>query len=276
MISFGANIIPEGVFMPTCKIQGQIYHLHGSMVSTPDEPHQLLQIYFISSMVDQLNVRGTLQLKIRIIEQLHAFFHANNAVVNMFKTALERMPSDTHKFVIRADRTPTGEYVRRFNAPIVDDVAAIIVGDPTTSRDIVVQRRSNVMHRVNEAHRLYDAYNDITLKMVDPITGVSTNKNLSAMNYYAYRMMIRTHKENVILKCRRLFQQFAVDMYVKVETELLAFIRFNQAKLRSEDYIHLRDAIHSDGNVQNIGRLIFSHHLISEVHATCTNTLKTL
>ncbi|CAB3224789.1 unnamed protein product [Arctia plantaginis] len=75
------------------------------------------------------------------------------------------------------------------------------------------------------------------------------------MNYYAYRMMIRTHEENVILKCRRLFQQFAVDMYVKVETERLAFIRFNQAKLRSEDYIHLRDAIHSDGDVQNIGRL---------------------
>lgn len=75
------------------------------------------------------------------------------------------------------------------------------------------------------------------------------------MNYYAYRMMIRTHEENVILKCGRLFQQFAVDMYVKVETERLAFIRFNQPKLRSEDYIHLRDAIHSDGDVQNIGRL---------------------
>ncbi|KAL4101308.1 hypothetical protein QTP88_021328 [Uroleucon formosanum] len=272
MTSFGANIIREGGFMPTCKIQGQIYHLHGSMVPTPDEPHQFLQIYFISSMVDQLNVRcniqGAQQLKRRIIEQLQAFFHANNAVVNMFKTALERMPSDTHKFVIRADCTPTGEHVRRFNAPTVNDVAAIIVGDPTKSRDIVVQRRSNIMHRVNETHRLYDALQypiiywqgqdgyDITLKMVDPITGVSTNnKNLSAMNYYAYRMMIRTHEENIILKCGRLFQQFAVDMYVKVETERLAFIRFNQPKLRSEDYIHLRDAIHSDGDVQNIGRL---------------------
>lgn len=169
------------------QIQGQIYHLHGSMVPTPDEPHQFLQIYFISSMVYQLNVRcniqGAQQLKRRIIEQLQAFFHANNAVVNMFKTALERMPSDTHKFVIRADCTPTGEHVRRFNAPTVNDVAAIIVGDPTKSRDIVVQRRSNIMHRVNETHRLYDALqypiiywqgqdgHDITLKMVDPITG---------------------------------------------------------------------------------------------------------
>ncbi|XP_069968873.1 uncharacterized protein [Bactrocera oleae] len=173
----------------------------------------------------------------------------------------------TNKFVIRADCTPTGEHVRRFNAPTVNDVAAIIVGDLTKSRDIVVQRRSNIMHRVNETHRLNDALQypiiywqgqdgyDIMLKTVDPISGVTTNKNLSAMNYYAYPMMIRTHEENVILKCRRLFQQFAADMYVKVETKRLAFIRFNQAKLRSEDYIHLRDAIHSDGDVQNIGRL---------------------
>ncbi|XP_069968648.1 uncharacterized protein [Bactrocera oleae] len=249
MTSFGANINREGGFMPTCKIQGQMYHLNGSMVPTLDEPHQFLQIYFISSMLDQLNVRsniqGTQQLKRRTIEHI-----------------------GTNKFVIRADCTPTGEHVRRFNAPTVNDVAAIIVGDLTKSRDIVVQRRSNIMHRVNETHRLNDALQypiiywqgqdgyDIMLKTVDPISGVTTNKNLSAMNYYAYPMMIRTHEENVILKFRRLFQQFAVDMYVKVETKRLAFIRFNQAKLRSEDYIHLRDAIHSDGDVQNIGRLM--------------------
>ncbi|XP_026475940.1 uncharacterized protein LOC113381189 [Ctenocephalides felis] len=269
MTFFGANIIQEGGFMPTSKIQGQIYHLHGSMVPTPNEQHQFLQIYLISSMVDQLIVWCNMQeeLKRRVIEQLQSFFHANNAVVNMFKTALERMPSDTHKFVIRADCTPRGKHVRRFNAPTVNDVAAIIVGDPTKSRDIVVQRRSNIMHRVNEtlfvrrvtiSNHLLARARRLGHHVEDGRSNyrcLSTNKNLSAMKYYAYRMMIRPHEENGILKCRRLFQQFAVDMYVKVETERLAFIPFNQAKLRSEDYIHLRDAIHSDGDVQNIGRL---------------------
>ncbi|CAI6377043.1 unnamed protein product [Macrosiphum euphorbiae] len=41
-------------------------------------------------------------------------------------------------------------------------------------------------------------------------------------------------------------------MYVKIETERLTFIRLNQTKLRSEEYIHLRDAINTDGNAQNI------------------------
>ncbi|XP_050065709.1 uncharacterized protein LOC126554705 [Aphis gossypii] len=44
-------------------------------------------------------------------------------------------------------------------------------------------------------------------------------------------------------------------MYVKIETERLTFIRLNQTKLRSEEYIHLRDAINTDGNAQNVGRM---------------------
>ncbi|XP_055307038.1 uncharacterized protein LOC129571291, partial [Sitodiplosis mosellana] len=44
-------------------------------------------------------------------------------------------------------------------------------------------------------------------------------------------------------------------MYAKIETERLNFLRFNQAKLRSEEYIHLRDAVVNDGNVNDVGRL---------------------
>lgn len=75
------------------------------------------------------------------------------------------------------------------------------------------------------------------------------------MNFYAYRLMIRLSEDNHILKCRRLFHQFAVDMYVKIETERLTYIRLNQKKMRTEEYVHLRDAMNVDGNANNIGRL---------------------
>lgn len=75
------------------------------------------------------------------------------------------------------------------------------------------------------------------------------------MNFYAYRLMIRQNIDNHLLCFRRLLQQYCVDMYVKIETERLNYIRFNQLKLRSEEYIHLRDAISSEGNANDIGRL---------------------
>jgi len=35
----------------------------------------------------------------------------------------------------------------------------------------------------------------------------------------------------------------------------LTYIRLNQRQLRSEEYIHLHDAINGDGNVNNVGRI---------------------
>ncbi|XP_036332234.1 uncharacterized protein LOC118743575 [Rhagoletis pomonella] len=89
-------------------------------------------------------------------------------------------------------------------------------------------------------------------------TDEETNKKVSAMNYYSYRLMIRQDAENHILKCRQLFHQYIVDMYAKIETERLLYIRLNQTELRSEEYIHLRDAIVNDGNVNpnELGRMV--------------------
>jgi hypothetical protein len=50
-------------------------------------------------------------------------------ISNLFKTAIDMMPCDTHKIVLHADKTPAGEHVRRFNAPTIDEVAIVIVGD---------------------------------------------------------------------------------------------------------------------------------------------------
>ncbi|GBP60776.1 hypothetical protein EVAR_41115_1 [Eumeta japonica] len=76
------------------------------------------------------------------------------------------------------------------------------------------------------------------------------------MNFYAYRLTIRQNEFNHLLKCRELLHHFMVDMYAKIESERLLFIRLNQRKLRAEEYIHLRDAIDNDGNAANIGQMV--------------------
>jgi hypothetical protein len=67
--------------------------------------------------------------------------------------------------------------------------------------------------------------------------------------------MVRSQEDNFILRCGKLFHQYAVDMYAKIELERLNYLRFNQVVLRSEEYIHLQDVIVNDGDVNNIGRL---------------------
>nr|XP_036224310.1 uncharacterized protein LOC106621587 [Bactrocera oleae] len=251
------------------NIQGQIYHRAGSLLPVSDNDNKFLQIYFMGNSPQEIDLRCAHNnlVKRSIVEQLQTLFHQHNQLIILFKTALDLMPSDNHKIVIRADKTPAGQHTRRFNAPTIDEVAIVVVGENLESRDIVLHRRNDQLQRIKETHRSYDALQypiifwqgedgyDFSIKMINPITGSETNKKVSSMNYYSYRLMIRENEDNHILKCRRLYHKYVVDMYVKIETERLTFIRLNQTKLRSEEYVHLRDAINTDGNAQNVGRM---------------------
>lgn len=57
MTSFGAKEIRKGNFMPTFKIDGQIYHLIGSLLPQSSQNPKFSQIYFISD-ADQLSLRS--------------------------------------------------------------------------------------------------------------------------------------------------------------------------------------------------------------------------
>ena len=51
---------------------------------------------------------------------------------------------------------------------------------------------------------------------------------------------------------KKLFQQYAVDAYIKIEGQRLAFIRNNQNKLRSEQYDVLHEHVINLGNDHNV------------------------
>ncbi|VDK69134.1 unnamed protein product [Onchocerca ochengi] len=117
--------------------------------------------------------------------------------------------------------------------------------------EIVPGRQQNDMkpdlrrHGCEHGDRDSTDVNHFNVKMINPV-GEEENKKCNAMNYYSYRLMIRENEDNHILKCRQLFHQCIVDMYAKIETEHLIFIRLDQIKLRSEKYIHLRGAVVND------------------------------
>lgn len=69
--------------------------------------------------------------------------------------------------------------------------------------------------------------------------------------------MIRDNETyNHILNTCHLFQQFLVDMYEKIEAEQMLYIRLNQKKLCTEEYIYLRGPIINDGSIDDIGTMV--------------------
>ncbi|XP_050056156.1 uncharacterized protein LOC126549818 [Aphis gossypii] len=159
-----------------------------------------------------------------------------NSYVNQFKTTINAAQKNCKEFkvVIRADRKPNNAH--QFE-----------------NRDIVLQSHDNKLQRISEIHRAAlqyplmfchgeDGYS-ISIRLCNPTTKLPLEKKVSAASFYAYRIMIRQDEVNHIVYFRSLFSQFLVDIYAKIETERLNFIRNHQKQLIAENYIHLKDAV---------------------------------
>ena len=85
-----------------------------------------------------------------IVLALQDFLHEHNKLIRVFRTALDRMPTDEYAIIIRADETPVGQHAGCFNAPTSNEVAVITVGDHVHGRDILIQCRHGDLHRISE------------------------------------------------------------------------------------------------------------------------------
>jgi hypothetical protein len=91
------------------------------------------------------------------------------------------------------------------------------------------------------------------------------SKKITAREWACYHMHDRNpalHARNPTLHAlfvygKRLYQEWVVDQYSKVESQRLFYIRNNQGPLRAAIYGGVADAIaNNDANINNLGRLI--------------------
>jgi len=84
MTSFGATQeCNDDGWMPTFKVQGQVYHLTGSLLPVSPEEPKFLQIYFIVDSAKQVHRRCSVMpgLKPSTVQSLHTMLHAVNPYV---------------------------------------------------------------------------------------------------------------------------------------------------------------------------------------------------
>ena len=91
MTSFGCNEVSMAGFNPSFRIQGQVYHLIGSIVPTQGESPKFAQIYFIDNKESDVATRSAIinGLKPDIIRGINQLLHQTNHYVELFKVAKE-------------------------------------------------------------------------------------------------------------------------------------------------------------------------------------------
>ena len=267
MTSFGCNEVSMAGFNPSFRIQGQVYHLIGSIVSMQGESPKFSQIYFIDDRESEIATRSAIVdgLKPGIVRGINQLLHESNHYVEVFKVAKEIFeqedtPTNILKLLLMKQKDPQ-KNSRRYNRPLSDEIAILMPNDATNNRDIVLHYRGGGLKHISELHRSYDPL-QYSLLFPCGTDGWHANlklqngRKLTALVYYRYHIMVRQNV-SVLLQAKRLFQQYLVDAYCKIETERLQFLRRDQTALQADCYQDLRDAIlDGDGDPNNVGHRI--------------------
>ena len=80
---------------------------------------------------------------------------------------------------------------------------------------------------------------------------------VTMMRFTAYRMMVRNAAFSALHMSQRLFQEWLVDSFANMEGQRLAFIKYNQRKLRAETYSGVVDHVErGDANAATLGQRV--------------------
>jgi hypothetical protein len=274
--------------IPSIRISGSIYHTIGDLYSD-DAIKRHLQTFFHEGN-DDLNHNNILDVQQKFLEsKIRAQIKLHNPIFRKIKEQLnvgyfQNLPL----FQVRiSDVKPVAAHSRTYNAPTANEVAAIIVGsgdveDAGQKRSITIQTRNGRLQRIQSNNSFYDpmAY---SITHCSGETGytlyiprhkqnavgqfVPDTKFVTVLDYYSYRFQIRDNWGEIgalqrpeqirdtLLFGGALFQQYAVDMYCKVEENNLDYLRHNQSRLKAELYKGLHEALQT-GQENEVGNFV--------------------
>ena len=140
-----------------------------------------------------------------------------------------------------------GQDRRRYNLPSHNEV--VFVGEdgaPPASREVVIYPRGHPLKTISSMSANLDPmvyplffprgdagwHNQL---VHNPERATLIRNHVTLPQYYNYKLSVRQFFSSLFYG-KKLFQQYAVDAYVKIEGQRLAFIRNNQNKLKSGQY----------------------------------------
>nr|CDJ95688.1 Protein of unknown function DUF889 domain containing protein [Haemonchus contortus] len=156
--------------------------------------------------------------------------------------------------------TPSNVDQRRYNAPIANEVAVIYVGDDgdvPAEHNLAVHLRGGGLRSI----RVIDAECDpLTYPLLFPYGELGWHPNLlknpserrrariTQKEYYSNIIAVRD-EFNPLHFAGKLYQQFLVDSYVKIEQNRLNYDRTHQTELRVDSYKGLSDYVAGDNDI---------------------------
>ncbi|PWZ58852.1 ATP-dependent DNA helicase PIF4 [Zea mays] len=263
--SMTTNMRDSGIY--TFRAQGMMYHNIKSFGSECGAEHKHLELYFYDddpSLEHRYRKcrEDQIQKDQEVIKQIVGILRGNPYSEHLRSMGHVENLADYH-IALNLDQTLNQ---KTYNTPLTSEVAAVwIEGSERRgqfSKSVMLHGKDRSSHGIRSYHGCYDA---LSYPLFFPRGELGWHANIPKVGVSmdevdAYRATHRASNGNdedadtsrgiqSILHGKRLFQQFAVDTYIKIESSRLDFIRKNQDRLRADLYQGLVDSM-LDGDVR--------------------------
>lgn len=262
-----ASVTAEAVHFPPrgpyCfKIHGQIYHSVGTL-QVPQGQKPAYASLFIIDTETALGIRmehtANRECSPQLMQSLQDMLQEFNPYAQLFQHVSERA-QNSEQFQLHFHLNNAFDR-RRYNAPTAQgEIAAVFTstdGAPPGKFDFVVYNKSNGrLSRINNLNPHCDPMCYPLLFLCGDagwkpgmahvqIHRTAARHTTTQLQFYCYRIAVRGGF-NLLHSSGKLFQQYIVDSYCKVEGARISFIRTHQKELRAETYKGLQDYMIND------------------------------
>ncbi|XP_074303798.1 uncharacterized protein LOC141638291 [Silene latifolia] len=274
-------------------VQGQVYHYINDILPTEVRP-RYIQLYFYDNDLELAHrLQDYPDLHHYVMSTLMHIMEGN-PYAHFFRSLRELNIHEENRIVIRSDpshdqRTHNAPTSSQIAAVWVEDDTA----SAPLAHDIVVYACASGSHRILHYYGCYDPLqypvlfpyvetgwhqsiyryqighrmrqqcltfpiNEVLVQSIDDLLEAEEQDQLLflvlILHSTIFIFVIRISDTSILLRCGCLLQQYVVDMYIKLETTRLDFIRFNQKVIRAELYQGIIDSYNSgETHAVNIG-----------------------
>lgn len=209
-----------------------------------------------------------------LVEDLKKMIDEHNVLAQSFRSVRNHLSENQNQnFCLRLFRRRFGD-ARPYNLPTCNEVATLIVGDldqMDPGRDIVLKKVNGELTRIHETHTAFiplqypllfpygeDGYRkDIQIRESVIEKGGRKRTRVTMREFIAFRIQERNDEYGNVVNSGRLFQQFIVDCYTMIESQILQYIRLNQKIIRCDMLNGLQEAVHRGENeAASVGKRI--------------------
>ncbi|XP_058789056.1 uncharacterized protein LOC131663017 [Phymastichus coffea] len=278
--SFNANLVNFQTRRPgpfCFKIQGQIYcQINTALYPSEDESPSYGQLFIIDQH-EALNYR--VQQNPIIDYELITILDSIIRNDNIFAKSYAMMKDEIHLQELTAqlhNQSPQSELQlifslkpgqdnRRYNFQQVNEVAAIF---STTADGEIPEFNVTIRNKNTKTLQCISTMNQNVKPWIYPLfypygtrgwhqnimrTYEDPNKNrrVTRLDYTKNRIALREDEFNPIIRGRRLFQQWVVDSYVKIEKDRIEYNKSHQKEIRADTYKGLHDRMINCANDVN-------------------------